>query len=82
MQNADAAILAVPLYNYGASQHFKTWVDLVITGAGPNTPLLKGTPPCWSPPWAAATDPAPRGRAGTTPLPTWSGSWPTSGRPS
>ncbi len=44
VQNADAAILAVPLYNYGVSQHFKTWVDLVITGAGPTTPLLKGTP--------------------------------------
>ncbi|MDT0266011.1 NAD(P)H-dependent oxidoreductase [Streptomyces sp. DSM 44915] len=44
LQNADAAILAVPLYNYGVSQHFKTWVDLVIAGAGPTTPLLKGTP--------------------------------------
>jgi FMN-dependent NADH-azoreductase len=44
VQNADDAILAVPLYNYGVSQHFKTWVDLVITGAGPTTPLLKGTP--------------------------------------
>ncbi|WP_270070664.1 NAD(P)H-dependent oxidoreductase [Streptomonospora mangrovi] len=44
LQRADAAILAVPLYNYGVSQHFKTWVDLVIAGAGPATPLLKGTP--------------------------------------
>ncbi|MEV7075052.1 NAD(P)H-dependent oxidoreductase [Streptomyces sp. NPDC093990] len=44
VQGADAAILAVPLYNYGISQHFKTWVDLVIAGAGPTTPLLKGTP--------------------------------------
>ncbi|UED84848.1 FMN-dependent NADH-azoreductase [Streptomyces profundus] len=44
VQNADAAILAVPLYNYGISQHFKVWVDLVIAGAGPTTPLLKGTP--------------------------------------
>ena len=26
---ADAAIIAVPLYNWGVSQHFKTWVDLV-----------------------------------------------------
>ncbi|MEW2352398.1 NAD(P)H-dependent oxidoreductase [Spirillospora sp. NPDC029432] len=43
LQNADAAILAVPLYNYGVSQHFKTWVDLVLAGAGPTTPLLKGT---------------------------------------
>ncbi|MET9859047.1 NAD(P)H-dependent oxidoreductase [Streptomyces smyrnaeus] len=44
VQNADAAILAVPLYNYGISQHFKTWVDLVIAGGGATTPLLKGTP--------------------------------------
>ncbi|UCM87962.1 FMN-dependent NADH-azoreductase [Streptomyces marincola] len=44
LQNADAAVLAVPLYNYGVSQHFKTWVDLVIAGSGPTTPLLKGTP--------------------------------------
>ncbi|MFE9030807.1 FMN-dependent NADH-azoreductase [Streptomyces iakyrus] len=44
LQNADAAVLAVPFYNYGVSQHFKTWVDLVIAGAGPTTPVLKGTP--------------------------------------
>jgi FMN-dependent NADH-azoreductase len=28
--NADALLFAVPLYNFGVSQHFKTWVDLVI----------------------------------------------------
>lgn len=44
LQSADVAILAVPLYNYGVSQHFKTWADLVIAGAGPTTPLLKSTP--------------------------------------
>ncbi|MEV0778043.1 FMN-dependent NADH-azoreductase [Streptomyces sp. NPDC050433] len=44
VQNADAAILAVPLYNFGVSQHFKTWVDLVMAGAGPTAPLLKGNP--------------------------------------
>lgn len=27
----DAMIFAVPLYNYGVSQHFKNWVDLVST---------------------------------------------------
>ncbi len=27
---ADALAFAVPLYNFGVSQHFKTWVDLVI----------------------------------------------------
>ena len=28
---ADAILLAVPLYNFGVSQHFKTWADLIIT---------------------------------------------------
>jgi FMN-dependent NADH-azoreductase len=27
---ADALLFAVPLYNFGVSQHFKSWVDLVI----------------------------------------------------
>ncbi len=44
---ADAMIFAVPLYNFGVSQHFKTWVDLVVTdprmGAGV-TPATAGTP--------------------------------------
>jgi len=44
VQGADAAIVAVPLYNWGVSQHFKSWVDLVIAAAGPTTPVLKGTP--------------------------------------
>jgi FMN-dependent NADH-azoreductase len=29
--SADALLFAVPLYNFGVSQHFKTWADLVIT---------------------------------------------------
>lgn len=28
---ADAFLFAVPFYNFGVSQHFKTWVDLVLT---------------------------------------------------
>jgi FMN-dependent NADH-azoreductase len=36
--DADAVLLAVPLYNFGVSQHIKTWMDLVMTdprsGAG------------------------------------------------
>ncbi len=44
---ADAILLAVPLYNFGVSQHVKTWMDLVIadprTLAGP-APLLAGKP--------------------------------------
>jgi FMN-dependent NADH-azoreductase len=45
---ADALLFAVPLYNYGVSQHFKTWVDLVVTdprmGPGATPPALKGKP--------------------------------------
>jgi FMN-dependent NADH-azoreductase len=37
-------LLAVPLYNFGVSQHFKAWADLVITGAGASNPVLKGKP--------------------------------------
>ncbi|MCG5212820.1 NAD(P)H-dependent oxidoreductase [Streptosporangium soli] len=28
---ADAYLFAVPLYNFGPSQHFKTWADLILT---------------------------------------------------
>ena len=42
---ADAVLLAVPLYNFGVSQHVKTWMDLVITDPrGKERPLLAGTP--------------------------------------
>lgn len=44
LRTADAVVLAVPLYNFGVSQHFKAWVDVVIAGAGASTPILKGTP--------------------------------------
>jgi FMN-dependent NADH-azoreductase len=44
---ADVLLFAVPLYNFGVSQHFKSWVDLVITdprmGAG-SDPVLAGRP--------------------------------------
>jgi FMN-dependent NADH-azoreductase len=44
---ADAILLAVPLYNFGVSQHVKTWMDLVMSdpraAAGPS-PLLAGKP--------------------------------------
>jgi FMN-dependent NADH-azoreductase len=44
---ADALLFAVPLYNFGVSQHFKTWVDMVITdprmSAG-TQPVLAGKP--------------------------------------
>src|SRR5258707_4436850 len=41
---AYAVLLAVPLYNYGVSQHFKNWVDLVIAGGEPGEPVLRGKP--------------------------------------
>ena len=44
---ADAALFAVPLYNFGVSQHFKSWVDLLITDprlAPPATPATAGMP--------------------------------------
>ena len=44
LQDAEAVLLAVPLYNYGVSQHFKAWVDLVIAGTDATTPALKGKP--------------------------------------
>jgi FMN-dependent NADH-azoreductase len=44
---ADALLFAVPLYNFGVSQHLKTWVDLVITDprmASGGEPILAGKP--------------------------------------
>lgn len=44
---ADAFIFALPLYNFGVSQHFKAWVDLLLTDArfapGTTSPV-KGRP--------------------------------------
>lgn len=39
-----SAVLAMPLYNYGVSQHGKTWIDLAMAGAPFGTPLLDGKP--------------------------------------
>jgi FMN-dependent NADH-azoreductase len=45
LTDADAVLLAVPLYNFGVSQHIKTWFDLVITDPrGQAGPLLAGKP--------------------------------------
>jgi FMN-dependent NADH-azoreductase len=44
---AEAYLFAVPLYNYGVSQHVKAWVDLILTDPrlAPGTePLLRGRP--------------------------------------
>jgi FMN-dependent NADH-azoreductase len=43
---ADALIFAVPLYNFGVSQHFKTWFDIVATDSRfrPGGETLAGKP--------------------------------------
>jgi FMN-dependent NADH-azoreductase len=44
---ADAFIFAIPLYNFGVSQHAKTWVDILLTDPrfAPGAPkLLAGRP--------------------------------------
>jgi len=44
--SADALLFTVPLYNYGVSQHFKTWFDLAYTvpGIDPTGTELRGKP--------------------------------------
>lgn len=44
--HADALVFAVPLYNYGVSQHFKTWFDLAYTDPriDPTGTALNGKP--------------------------------------
>jgi len=39
---ADAILLAIPLYNFGVSQHAKTWIDLIITDPRAAGRLLEG----------------------------------------
>jgi FMN-dependent NADH-azoreductase len=44
---ADALLFAVPLYNFGVSQHFKAWVDIVVTDprmAAGIEPILENKP--------------------------------------
>lgn len=45
--SAEALVFAVPLYNFGVPQHFKSWVDLVITEprmASGTRPAIGGKP--------------------------------------
>ncbi|THV40180.1 FMN-dependent NADH-azoreductase [Glycomyces buryatensis] len=45
LRGADHAVMALPLYNWGVSQHVKTWIDLAIAGGtAPGEKLLEGTP--------------------------------------
>ncbi len=81
LTTADAALLAVPLYNFGVSQHVKAWIDLVIAGSGPGAALLAGKPVVLATvrggSYAAGTP-----REGWTTRPTTcAASWPTCGAP-
>jgi FMN-dependent NADH-azoreductase len=44
LRDAEAAIFALPLYNWGVSQHVKTWVDLAFAGGENGEKLLDGKP--------------------------------------
>ncbi|WP_353508617.1 NAD(P)H-dependent oxidoreductase [Intrasporangium sp.] len=44
LRSADAGVFALPLYNWGVSQHVKTWIDLAIIGGGPQAQLLQRKP--------------------------------------
>jgi FMN-dependent NADH-azoreductase len=44
LAEADAVLLAIPLYNFGVSQHAKAWLDLLISSAPNGARLLEGKP--------------------------------------
>ncbi|WP_436530356.1 FMN-dependent NADH-azoreductase [Actinoplanes sp. HUAS TT8] len=44
LRDADGAILALPFYNYGVSQHVKTWFDLAMAGGENGEKYLDGKP--------------------------------------
>ena len=44
LRRAEAVILALPLYNWGVSQHAKIWIDLAIAGGSQGERLLDGKP--------------------------------------
>jgi FMN-dependent NADH-azoreductase len=44
LRAADAVILALPFYNYGVSQHAKTWIDLAMAGGENGEKFLDGKP--------------------------------------
>ena len=44
LRRAEAVILALPLYNWGVSQHTKSWIDLTIAGGSQGERLLDGKP--------------------------------------
>lgn len=46
VESADVVVIATSLYNFGVSQHLKTWIDTVITDPrfAPGTQTVKGKP--------------------------------------
>ena len=44
LQQATSVVLAMPLYNYGVSQHAKAWIDLALAGSPYGSRLLEDTP--------------------------------------
>ncbi len=44
LREADAVVLAFPLYNYGVSQHVKAWIDLIMVARGGSDEVLAGKP--------------------------------------
>ena len=52
MLAADAIVLAVPMYNFGVSQHIKAWIDLIVTEPRAS---LHGGPPLAGKPVVLAT---------------------------
>lgn len=44
LRAADGVILALPLYNWGVSQHVKIWIDLAMAGGQHSERLLDGKP--------------------------------------
>ena len=44
LEEADAVLLAVPLYNFGVSQHAKSWIDLLVSARPNGFRLLEDKP--------------------------------------
>jgi FMN-dependent NADH-azoreductase len=79
---ADALLFAVPLYNFGVSQHFKAWVDMVITDprmAAGTQPILAGKPAVLVTVHGGSYRAGTPARAGTTRPDGCAASWPMSG---
>ncbi|WP_230487041.1 NAD(P)H-dependent oxidoreductase [Nocardioides anomalus] len=79
LQAADVVVLALPLYNFGVSQHAKAWFDLVLAGAPHGTRLLEGKPVVLITTRGGAYGAGTPARAGTTAPTTCAGSSWTSG---